>query len=34
MWKGVIFVFDLILFIMVFEEGENIYFMFKVVIGD
>jgi hypothetical protein len=34
MWKGAIFAFDLTLSIMVFEEGENTYFMFKVVIGD
>lgn len=34
MWRGIIFVFDLILFIMVFEEGENVYFFFKMVMGD
>lgn len=34
MWRETIFAFDSTLSIMVFEEGENAYFTFKVVIGD
>lgn len=34
MWRRTIFALDSTLSIMVFEEGENAYFTFKVVIGD
>lgn len=34
MWRGTIFAFASTLCMMVFEEGENAHFTFKVVGGD
>lgn len=32
-WQGTIFAFDSTLSVMVFEEGGNVYFTFKAMIG-